>query len=64
MHFAMINRCRWSCFPLPMIAELVKKGNRVRILPPRYKVMVDIGADYREVRSALTKDGQGQRHCH
>jgi len=48
---------------LPMIAELVKKGNRVTYFTvPRYKAMVeDIGADYREVRSALTKDGQADR---
>ena len=45
-----------------MIAELVK-GNRVTYFTvPRYKAMVeDIGADYREVRSALTKDGQADR---
>lgn len=65
MHFAMITlgAAGHVLASLPLVAELVKKGNRVTYFTvPRYKKMVDAtGADYREVRSALTKDGQADR---
>ena len=46
-----------------MIEELVKKGNRVVFFTvPRYKEMVEtIGAEYKEVRSALTNNGQADK---
>jgi len=48
---------------LPMIAELVKKGNRVTFFTiPRFKEMVEaVGADFKEVRSALTNNGQADK---
>lgn len=65
MHYAMITLgASGHVFSsLPMVAELVKKGNRVTYFSvPRYKEMVeDIGAEYREVRSALTNNGQADR---
>ena len=65
MHFAMITLgASGHVFSsLPMIAELVKKGNRVTYFTvPRYKEMVEtIGADYKEVRSALTNNGQADK---
>ena len=65
MHFAMITLgASGHVFSsLPLIAELVKKGNRVTYFTvPRYKEMVEtIGADYKEVRSALTNNGQADK---
>ena len=65
MHFAMITLgASGHVFSsLPMIAELVKKGNRVTYFSvPRYKEMIEsLGADFKEVRSALNKNGQADR---
>ena len=65
MHFAMITLgASGHVFSsLPMIAELIKKGHRVTYFSiPRYKEMLaDIGADYKEVRSALTNNGQADK---
>lgn len=48
---------------LPMIAELVKRGNRVTFFTiPRFKEMVEaVGADFKEVKSALTNNGQADK---
>ncbi len=65
MHYAMITLgASGHVFSaLPMISELVKKGNRVSFFSvPRYKEMIEsIGAEYHEVRSALTNNGQADR---
>ena len=65
MHYAMITLgASGHVFSsLPMIAELVKAGNRVTYFAvPRYKEMIEaIGADYKEVKSALNKNGQADR---
>jgi len=65
MHYAMITLgASGHVFSsLPMIAELIKKGHRVTYFSiPRYKEMLaDIGADYKEVRSALTNNGQADK---
>ena len=63
MHFAMITlgAAGHVFSSLPMIAELVKKGNRVTYFTvPRYKAMVeDIPTTEKSVRP--TKDGQADR---
>ncbi len=65
MHYAMITlSASGHVFSsLPMIAELIKKGNRVTYFTvPRYKEMVEtLGAEYKEVRSALTNNGQADK---
>ena len=65
MHFAMITLgASGHVFSsLPLVAELVKMGNRVTYFTvPRYKEMVEaLGCDYKEVRSALTNNGQADK---
>lgn len=65
MHYAMITLgASGHVFSsLPLVAELVKKGNRVTYFTiPRFKEMVEtIGADYKEVKSALTNNGQADK---
>ncbi len=65
MHYAMITLgASGHVFSsLPMIEHLIKKGNRVSYFTiPRYKEMVEtLGAEYHEVRSALTNNGQADK---
>lgn len=65
MHFAMITLGAPGHIlsSLPMISELVKKGNRVTYFSiPRFKDMIEAtGADYKEVKSVLNNNGQADR---